>query len=132
MTMMYLATTGSGSDYMVVGVFSEESLAGEALVEYIGREPVVKPFEVDSPDTSERLLQYVCCIDRDGDEWYSYQKLFHPSSEPTDRSSLGMERVGCGPPFTGYSIRNAEDARRLAAEARQDWLRRDVLDQLPD
>ena len=133
MTTVYLLTTGDYSDYTVVGAFSTEALAKEAAAKYDEDCTEVEPVELDVLDTSGRWLDYQCHLDVTGSQKYAGQKWRDTEDMGMIVRRSGMKGFGCfGPPFVGHSDRSAEDAHRLASEARQEWLRRKALGLLPE
>ncbi len=119
MTTVYLLSTGEYSDYTVEGVFSTEGLADKAAATYDGAE--VKAFELDGLDTSVRFALWTCYLTHAGDvkwERISWRGGWHAGT-PRRGSEGPLDTAIIGHNFRGWSDRSAEDARRLAAEARQ-------------
>ena len=132
MTTVYLLTTGDYSDYTVEGVFSTEKAAQQAATKYDSGDADVTDFEVDAMDVAGRWLQYTCQLDADGHQAFAVDHWRDPDYSSRVRRRHGECWTGEVIRFSGYSDRSAEDAYRLASEARQEWLRRKALGQLPE
>ncbi len=109
---VYIVTTGEYSDYTIEGVFSTEAKAQEAVDRYDDAQ--IEEHEMDGLDTSQRVEMFHCWLDDNGN--LSSSRSSWLDEKPAN--SRGGKKGDYSTKFRGWSTRSAEDARRLAAEAR--------------
>ena len=112
---VYIVTTGQYSDYTIEGACSTRELAETAAEHYSYAN--VEEFEVDADFTKGQVHIFRCFLTADGDlrnedNYWTWDDNY---------KQRGGLRLSNGL-FRAYSKRNAEDARRLAAEARTQYL----------
>lgn len=129
-TILYVVTTGSYSDYRVEGIFTTRELA-QRFMEKAGTPPAggiggctnlndIEEYELDAGAQCEWKTVWIARINLDTGDLRSeseYVRLIYPGSP--------NEWMNCtsGPVALGHSYKSPAHARKLAAEQRQKWLR---------
>ncbi len=127
MNKIYIITKGEYSDYQIVCVFSTEEKAMAYIDEYMktglagyGDEMIIEEFKVDDTVHAEMVTkkQYEAKIRlRDGELQDEKGQLIFVRPNERGCSYFGIDYG------VGISYISQEHARKLAVEARQDWLR---------
>lgn len=119
---VYIVTTGEYSDYTIQGACSTQALADAAAAKY--DDASVGEWEVDEDFSAGQVQRWECFLNGDGGltNERSYWNVAFPGDPGRSGQTMGRA-FATGYSYRGCSNVSAEDARRLAAEARTQHLR---------
>ena len=118
---VYIVTTGEYSDYTIEGACSTQELADAAATRYSDAD--INEYEVDEDFSKDQIQRWECFLDGDGNLTSEHSYWYATYQGDRGRSGMKMGRgFAFGYSYRGLSNVSAEDARRLAAEARTQHL----------